>query len=46
MDTTMCCLSDTFAEDYAAVFEDPSTIAPDSLYQVLPDGLLRHVPIQ
>lgn len=39
-------LSDTFAEDYAAVFEDPSTIAPDSLYQVLPDGLLRHVPIQ
>lgn len=39
-------LSGTFAEDYAALFEDPSTIAPDSLYQVLPDGLLRHVPIQ
>ncbi|MBO5502158.1 MAG: hypothetical protein J6A48_09070, partial [Clostridia bacterium] len=36
-------LSDTFAVDYASAFEDPSTIAQDSLYQVLEDGTLRHL---
>lgn len=36
-------LSDTFAVDYASAFEDPATIAQDSLYQVLEDGTLRHL---
>jgi len=37
-------LSPSFVEQYSAVFEDPSAIAQDSLYEVLDDGMLRYVP--
>lgn len=39
-------LSEWFVKDYGALFEEPETIGEYSLYQVLDDGTLRHVPFE